>query len=137
MLIKFPCTYFLEWKTNNNQQLSEGRVRPSAVNSRITFQETLTLQTEMLFDNNKQQFFKKDTLLNVNLVSKARPDQIKLVGRVALDLSKVANQDAFSTLDTHPLSYCSVQGQITFSVAMKASKLTNKSLQDLDRSSYK
>jgi hypothetical protein len=36
--IKFPCTYFIEWKTPNGKHLVEGRQRPSAINNQVTFQ---------------------------------------------------------------------------------------------------
>lgn len=45
----------------------------------------------MLYDNNLKKFFKKETHLIINLVSKSRPDQVKLVGRVSVDLSELAN----------------------------------------------
>lgn len=34
-------------------------------------------------------------MLNLNLVSKTRQDQIKLVGRVTLDLAEIANKGAY------------------------------------------
>lgn len=36
--LKFPCSYFLEWKTANNKTVVEGRSRPSAANSFISFE---------------------------------------------------------------------------------------------------
>ena len=45
----------------------------------------------MLYDNKDKQYYKKETLLTINLVSKSRPDQVKLVGRVNVDLSQIAN----------------------------------------------
>lgn len=41
----------------------------------------------MVYDNPTKQFIKKDTVLNLNLISKARQDQVKLIGRVNIDLA--------------------------------------------------
>lgn len=39
----------------------------------------------------------------INLISKSRPDQIKLVGRVMIDLAEVLNLQTFSDLTTSQL----------------------------------
>ena len=39
----------------------------------------------------------------INLISKSRPDQIKLVGRVMIDLAEVLNSHTFSDLTTSQL----------------------------------
>ncbi len=52
----------------------------------------------------------------INLISKSRPDQIKLVGRVAVDLADVLNATAYSSLTTAPLEYCSVDASINFTI---------------------
>lgn len=49
----------------------------------------------MIFDNSTKQFLKKETLLNLNLISKSRQDQVKLVGRVTLDLAELANRNTY------------------------------------------
>jgi len=41
----------------------------------------------MIFDNSTNRYFKKETMLNLNLISKSRQDQIKLIGRVTIDLA--------------------------------------------------
>lgn len=79
----------------------------------------------MFFDKGTKQFLKKETLLNLNLISKSRQDQVKLVGRVTLDLAELANRGTYEQLQTHRLSYCSVDGEISFSAVMKYSKLTD------------
>jgi hypothetical protein len=35
VLIKFPCQYFLEWKTANGKRVAEGKGRPIARNSLV------------------------------------------------------------------------------------------------------
>jgi uncharacterized membrane protein YobD (UPF0266 family) len=70
----------------------------------------------MLYDNSTKQFYKKETLLTINLVSKSRPDQVKLVGRVNIDLSQIANNSVslYSEFAPYKLTYCSVNADITF-----------------------
>jgi hypothetical protein len=46
----------------------------------------------MIYDNSTSKFFKKDTMLNLNLISKSRQDQVKLIGRVTIDLAEIANK---------------------------------------------
>jgi len=46
------------------------------------------------------------------LVSKSRPDQNKLVGRVAIDLAKIVNFDMYGQPTEFKLNFCSVQGSI-------------------------
>lgn len=41
----------------------------------------------MLYDNSEKYFYKKETIVMINLISKSRPDQVKLVGRITIDLS--------------------------------------------------
>lgn len=41
VLIKFPCQYFLEWKTSNGKKIVEGIERPTANNTIVEFNETL------------------------------------------------------------------------------------------------
>ena len=36
--IKFPCAYFIEWKTPNGKQSVEGKQRPSAIDNQVIFQ---------------------------------------------------------------------------------------------------
>lgn len=91
----------------------------------------------MIFDNNAGKFFKKETVLNLNLISKSRQDQVKLIGRVTIDLAELANRQQSQQQRTHKLAYCSVDAELTFSANMKSKQLTNLGQQDLDRSSFK
>lgn len=50
----------------------------------------------MIYDNKKREFIKKETLIVLNLISKSKPDQVKLVGRVTIDLAKVINVGMYS-----------------------------------------
>jgi hypothetical protein len=93
----------------------------------------------MLYDNCDKFFYKKDTLLMVNLVSKSRPDQVKLVGRVNIDLSEMSNNSMcmYSQAATYKLTYCSVNADISFSGKMISKKITEKLPYNLDKSSFK
>lgn len=53
------------------------------------------MHTELIYDNSSKKFVKKETLLNLNLVSKSRQNQVKLVGRVTIDLAEIANDNIF------------------------------------------
>lgn len=70
----------------------------------------------------------------VNLVSNSRPNDPKLVGRVVVDLSVVANSNYYYQYAVHPLEYCSVEATITFKVLLKAWQPTALTLKDLERS---
>jgi hypothetical protein len=69
-------------------------------------------------------------------VSKSRPEQNKLVGRVTIDLSKIVNVGMYAEPTEFRLNFCSVQGSITMQFALVEQKLTNIKVQDLDRSSF-
>ena len=62
----------------------------------------------MVYDNPTKQFIKKDTVLNLNLISKSRQDQVKLIGRVNIDLAEIANKQEYLCSKAYKLSYCSV-----------------------------
>lgn len=70
------------------------------------------------------------------LVSKSRPDQNKLVGRVTIDLAKIVNVDMYAQPTEFKLNFCSVPGSITLQFALLNKKLTSMKVQDLDRSSF-
>jgi hypothetical protein len=74
----------------------------------------------MVYDNDGRRFYKKETLLTVNLVSRSRPDQVKLVGRVSVNLADIAANkiSMYSRLATYKLTYCSVNADITFMAEM-------------------
>lgn len=86
----------------------EGKSRPTARNNFVEFNETLEMVTEMVYDNPTKQFIKKDTVLNLNLISKSRQDQVKLIGRVNIDLAEVANKQEYQCPKAYKLAYCSV-----------------------------
>ena len=72
----------------------------------------------------------------LNLVSKSRPDQVKLVGRISVDLAEVLNKKRFSEVTQMQLNYCSVEGSIVFSVCLLNKRDSNLSVKDLDRSAF-
>ena len=70
------------------------------------------------------------------MVSKSRPDQNKLVGRVSVDLAKVINFDMYAKPTEFKLNFCSVQGSLIMQFSVTEQKLTSMKVQDLDRSSF-
>lgn len=72
----------------------------------------------------------------LNLVSKSRPDQVKLVGRVSVDLADVLNRSRYSEMTQMKLNYCSVEGSIMLSIHLLNKRDSNLSVRDLDRSAF-
>jgi hypothetical protein len=91
----------------------------------------------MMLDLSSNAFLRKETLLNLNLISKARQDQVKLIGRVAIDLADLANRNDYARARPFKLSYCSVDAELTFSATMTSKRETTLTPQDLDKSSFK
>lgn len=79
----------------------------------------------MLYHRAQKLYLKKESLLHLNLISNSRPDQVKLVGRVLVDLSEVANSHLYSTVTTTKLMYCSVDADISFSMKLSRSIESN------------
>jgi len=50
----------------------------------------------------------------MNLISNSRPDQVKLVGRILIDLSEAANKTNYQDIMTNKLMYCSVEADLSF-----------------------
>ena len=63
-------------------------------------------------------------LLLLNLISNRRPDQMKLVGRIPIDLGQIANTEHYSTMRGYKLEYCSVDAHITFKGRFIGKKLS-------------
>ena len=92
MDIKFPCTFEVLWKSMNGKILmASTKNKVSAIQSIASFNETLIFETDLLYNTQTHQYLKKDSLLMLNLMSKKRPDQQKLVGRITVDLAEIAN----------------------------------------------
>lgn len=79
---------------------------------------------------------KKDSLILLNLISKKRPDQHKLVGRLTVDLAEIANQIKYSTPEKYDLEYCSVNASIIFSAKLCGKKVSLKNPENFDRDSF-
>ena len=62
----------------------------------------------MVYNTKKKEYYSKETFLVLNLVSKSRPDQVKLVGRISVDLAEILNRRRFEELSRPKLNYCSV-----------------------------
>lgn len=72
----------------------------------------------MIYNKKTKQFAKKETHLNLNLISKSRKDQIKLIGRIQIDLADLIDNHSYSQLNNYKLSYCSVDAEIVLSAAL-------------------
>ena len=90
----------------------------------------------MIYNHSTSEYSKKETLIELYLVSKSRPDQNKLVGRVNVDLAKVINFDMYAKPTEFKLNFCSVQGSLILQFSVVDQKLTSMKVQDLDRSSF-
>ena len=62
----------------------------------------------MIYNHNTMEYSKKETVMELFLVSKSRPDQNKLVGRVTIDLAKVINVSMYEEPTEFKLNFCSV-----------------------------
>lgn len=116
--LRFPSLFFVEWKSMNSKNSVAMIGRKRAINSNIDLDETLLFTTEMIFHRGQDQYLKKESLIHLNLISSSRPDEVKLVGRVVIDLSNIANSKILEELSTFKLMYCSVDADITFKVKM-------------------
>lgn len=109
--IKFPCLFYVLWKTNDQLYVTETQ-RYSQQAGKVNFNETITLTLPLIYERNKQIFLKKETQLQLNLISKSRPDQPKLVGRVTIDLANLINNNLYPTITEFPLQFCSVNASL-------------------------
>lgn len=57
----------------------------------------------MVLDLKSQIYLNKKSLLILNLLSKSKPNEPKLVGRATVELSNVANQLDYQQLKQYPL----------------------------------
>ncbi len=96
----------------------------------------MNLTTEMIYDHKTQEYTKKDALTELFLVSKSRPDQNKLVGRVTVDLAKITNVQMYAEPTEFKPNFCSVEASLTMQFMLVEQKLTSMKVQDLDRSSF-
>ena len=94
--IRFPSVFFMEWKEVHGRNAVAMTGRPRADKTLITFEEELSWGTEMLFHPQQQRWLKKEALLHLNLISSSRPDQVKLVGRVLLDLAEIIERNPYT-----------------------------------------
>jgi hypothetical protein len=70
------------------------------------------MRTEVAFDRATRRFLKKETQVQLNLISKSRPDQSKLVGRVTVDLAAILNDGLYAQPTDFPLQFCSVNASL-------------------------
>jgi len=70
------------------------------------------IESQMLLDDESNAFVEKETIIILNLISKSRPNTIKPIGRVTVDLGSVLNNGAFSIVEQNPLKYCPIKATI-------------------------
>lgn len=102
----------------------------------MSFNEKINLTTEMIYNHKTQECTKKEALIELFLVSKSRPDQNKLVGRVTVDLAKIINVQMYAEPTEFKLNFCSVDASLVMQFMLVEQKLTTLKVQDLDRSSF-
>lgn len=137
MVIKFPCSYLVELKSINGKLLiAATKNKVPAIDSVAKFNETLKFETELLFNKQVGEFQKKEVLLLLNLISNRRPEQMKLVGRIPIDLGQIANTEHYSTLRGYKLEYCSVDAHVIFKGKFMGKKLSTTPPERFDRDSF-
>ena len=72
----------------------------------------------------------------LNLMSKKRPDQQKLVGRITVDLAEIANQKKYLLPEKYDLEYCSVNAQIMFTAKVCGKKASGNAPEKFDKDSF-
>lgn len=90
----------------------------------------------MLYDEDQNWYSKKDSLILLNLISKSKPDQVKLVGRIHLDLAEVINLNTYAEQKSYPLQFCSVDSNIAFTAKLIQGKASDKDIALIDKSEF-
>ena len=109
--VRFPCLFSVQWRTNN-QKVSVETAKYSPQGGKTDFNEDLLMRTEIAFDRVNHRFLKKETQVQLNLISKSRPDQSKLVGRVTIDLASLLNDHLYADPTEFQLQFCSVNASL-------------------------
>lgn len=135
--LRFPCSFFIEWRSLNGKQLILSANKYKAKNGIVEFNDTLSFSTEMLWDKREKTYLKKDSIVKVNLVSASRPDQIKLVGQLNFDLAEASNSVNKQIEGSRKLAYCSVDAELMFEIKVIEIRRSDKQLGDLDKSTFK
>jgi hypothetical protein len=112
--VRFPCLFSVQWRTNNQKVCIE-TAKYSPVGSKTDFNEHLIIKTEVAYDRSKRMFLKRETQVQLNLTSKSRADQSKLVGRVTIDLASILNEGLYTESTEFPLQFCSVNASLLMS----------------------
>ena len=72
--------------------------------------------------------------MQLNLLSKSHPDELKLVGRCTLDLASIINQRLYGQPTDFSLQFCSVNGSLVLSFTVLEKTKTDISISEFDRS---
>ena len=89
IFLRFPCKFFVEWKTTSGNKQTKTQGFGENVDGKVLFNQKLTLEAEMLHDTAKNAWIRKDSIINVYLVTKSKPNFNQLAGRINIDLSAV------------------------------------------------
>ena len=54
VVIKFPCSYFVEWRTINNRYSIVTKTQAKTGKNEAVFKEKLSFHTEMVYNNKKR-----------------------------------------------------------------------------------
>ena len=101
LVVKFLCEVFLEWKETSRSKNSITTDRVKVVDSAASFNTTMRIESEVIFVEENGQFLKRETSLVLNLISANRPDLVKLIGRIVLDLAEVLNENPYQEVKKH------------------------------------
>jgi hypothetical protein len=118
----------VSWRTSSNKLLARTTNDNVVIeNNQAVFDEVLEICSFLRYDKTNDVYCKKETTLGVYLISKRKPDEEKLVGRVNVDLADVINNATFTLSESHPLSFCSVAGgSLKFSISVISKEKTDK-----------
>lgn len=86
----------------------------------------------MLYDGAKNCWIRKDSVINVYLVTRSKPDFNQLAGRINIDLSAVCENNPYSKPLSESLTYSSASADLRFALNLKYSFQSKKTLADID-----
>lgn len=86
----------------------------------------------MLYDIVKSSWVSKNSIINVYLITKNKPDFNQLAGRINIDLSTVCENNPYSKPLTESLTYSSTSADLKFSLSMKYILQSKKTLDEID-----
>ena len=92
------------------------------------------MKTEVGYDKVSKQFLKRETQLQLNLISKSKTDQPKLVGRTTIDLANLLNVHQYKELTELLLQFCSVNASLLASFEIVSKLESDLPITEMERS---